>query len=82
MLKSLDHFKIGAIEVFVNISLTSFNFAKEWSKYMANLAASRVTLTGGASSVWLTLVNKNTIRVPVYDFFDKQMLQILMITVK
>ena len=41
-----DHFEIGEIEVFVDIYQSSFHFANMSHKYMANLAASHVTLIG------------------------------------
>ena len=44
----LNHFEIGDIYVFVDISLSPFNFASVSSKYMANLVASDVTLTTSA----------------------------------
>ena len=51
MFKSFDHLEIGEILLFVYISLSPYNFANVWSKYVANLAASRVTLTRPANSV-------------------------------
>ena len=47
----MDHFEIGKIEVFIDISLSPFNFANMWRKQMANLAASRVTQTRCTSCV-------------------------------
>ena len=39
----MDHFEIGKIEAFFDISVSPFNFANISSKYIANLAASNVT---------------------------------------
>ena len=49
MIKSFYHFGIGEIELFVDISLASFNFANMWFQYMANISASLVTQTHCAS---------------------------------
>ena len=50
MLLLLDHFEIGEIEVFVDISVTPFYFAN-MSKKIANLAACNVTMTRCAITV-------------------------------
>ena len=42
MFQLLNHFEIGEIEVFGNISVSPFNFANISSKHIANLAASNV----------------------------------------
>ena len=47
----LNHFEIGEIEVFVDISVSPFNFANMSSKDIANLAASNVILTHCANTV-------------------------------
>ena len=39
----LYHFEICEIWVFVDISISPFNFANMWSKYIMNPAASNVT---------------------------------------
>ena len=46
-----DHFEIGEIYVFVDISVSPFNFVNMSSKYIANLAASNVTLTRCGNTV-------------------------------
>ena len=49
ILYSLDHSEIDEIEVFVDISLSTYNFTNVWRKYIANLAFSSVTLTSCVS---------------------------------
>ena len=44
-------FQNRQIEIFVNISVSPFNFANMSSKYIANLAASNVTMTRCARTV-------------------------------
>ena len=48
----LDHFEIGEIDVFVDISVSSFNFANMKSKNIVNLAAISVTLTSCSNTVF------------------------------
>ena len=48
----LDHFEIGEIKVFVDISVSLFNFDMT-SKYIAIRAASDVTLTPCANTVYI-----------------------------
>ena len=55
----MDHFEIGEIEVFVDISVSPFNFACMSSKNIANLAASNATLTRCAITVYLIKVKCN-----------------------
>ena len=51
MFSLLDHFEICEIYVFVDISVSPFIFANMSSKYIANLAASNVTLTRHENTV-------------------------------
>lgn len=56
----IGHFEIGKIEAYVDISAYPFNFSNMSSKFIANLATSRVTLTRCAITVcWNNRDNRN-----------------------
>ena len=60
MFQLLDHFAIGEIEVFVDISVSPIIFTNMSSKYIANLAAGNVTLTRCADTVKVLEVRKRS----------------------
>ena len=52
MFQLLDHCKIDEIKEFIDIYVSPFHFTNMSSKYIANLAASDVTLTHCANTVF------------------------------